>query len=261
MLKFFRTIRKKLIDQDKVRKYLLYALGEILLVVIGILIALQINNWNEYRKERLQEKQLLAQLRSEFESNLEQLDNKIRLRDTMIHASNRLLAFIDYPSIRTSDSVYSYIGQTILNPTFDPIVHDIISPGSIELIQNAELKQKLTRWTSDVIQVTEEEGVWTKFRSETYVPELINHSSLRTISNRYWQNEVISMFQLDGVADLTIEIGDSNRDLDVNTLLDDTHFEDHVAQCLSMAELTNSQSMSLRNRIVDILKLIENELN
>jgi len=55
MLKFFRTIRKKLIEEDNVRKYLLYAIGEILLVVIGILIALQVNNWNEERKLNLLE--------------------------------------------------------------------------------------------------------------------------------------------------------------------------------------------------------------
>ena len=52
MLKFFRHIRKKLIEEDNVRKYLLYAIGEILLVVIGILIALQVNNWNEERKNK-----------------------------------------------------------------------------------------------------------------------------------------------------------------------------------------------------------------
>jgi len=51
MIRFFRTIRKKLIEEDNVRKYLLYAIGEILLVVIGILIALQVNNWNEERKD------------------------------------------------------------------------------------------------------------------------------------------------------------------------------------------------------------------
>ena len=49
MIKIFRSIRKKLIEQDKVRKYLLYAIGEIFLVVVGILIALQVNNWNENR--------------------------------------------------------------------------------------------------------------------------------------------------------------------------------------------------------------------
>jgi hypothetical protein len=49
MLKFFRTIRKKLIEQNNVRKYMLYAIGEILLVVIGIFIALQVNNWNELK--------------------------------------------------------------------------------------------------------------------------------------------------------------------------------------------------------------------
>ena len=55
MLKFFRTIRKKLIEQSKVRNYFFYAIGEILLVVIGILIALQVNNWNEERKLNLLE--------------------------------------------------------------------------------------------------------------------------------------------------------------------------------------------------------------
>jgi len=49
MLRFFRTIRKKMIEQENVSKYLLYAIGETLLVVIGILIALQVNNWNEVR--------------------------------------------------------------------------------------------------------------------------------------------------------------------------------------------------------------------
>lgn len=52
MLKFFRRIRKKLIEREKFRKYIFYALGEILLVVIGILIALQVNNWNEERKQQ-----------------------------------------------------------------------------------------------------------------------------------------------------------------------------------------------------------------
>ncbi|NNL82601.1 MAG: hypothetical protein HKP28_04370, partial [Winogradskyella sp.] len=50
MIKFFRHIRQSMINQNKTKKYVLYAVGEIVLVVIGILIALQINNWNENRK-------------------------------------------------------------------------------------------------------------------------------------------------------------------------------------------------------------------
>lgn len=53
MIKFFRKIRKNMIKENRTSKYLVYAIGEIVLVVIGILIALQVNNWNEERKTRL----------------------------------------------------------------------------------------------------------------------------------------------------------------------------------------------------------------
>lgn len=66
MLTFFRKIRQKLLSQNKVTRYLVYALGEIVLVVIGILLALQINTWNQNRLDRKQEQQLLAQLEIEY---------------------------------------------------------------------------------------------------------------------------------------------------------------------------------------------------
>jgi hypothetical protein len=55
MIKFFLSLRQKLVDQGNLRKYLLYAIGEVLLVMIGILLALQVNNWNERRKDRITE--------------------------------------------------------------------------------------------------------------------------------------------------------------------------------------------------------------
>ena len=69
MIKFFRYIRQSLLAQNKFSKYLLYALGEITLVVIGILIALQINNWNEDRKERKTERIVLEDLRDNIGRN------------------------------------------------------------------------------------------------------------------------------------------------------------------------------------------------
>ena len=62
MINFFRKIRQKLLSENKFSIYMLYAIGEIVLVVIGILIALQINNWNEFKKERVKEQKILASL-------------------------------------------------------------------------------------------------------------------------------------------------------------------------------------------------------
>ena len=70
MIKFFRRIRRDLLSNNKIGKYLLYALGEIVLVIIGILIALQINNRNELRKLDNKELVLLANLQNDINSDL-----------------------------------------------------------------------------------------------------------------------------------------------------------------------------------------------
>ncbi|MEW4925770.1 DUF6090 family protein [Algibacter sp. 2305UL17-15] len=62
MIKFFRKIRQKLLSENRFRKYLLYAVGEIVLVVIGILIALQINNWNQNKVTRKKEISIIKKL-------------------------------------------------------------------------------------------------------------------------------------------------------------------------------------------------------
>ena len=70
MIKFFRNIRRSLLSEGKTSKYLKYAVGEIVLVVIGILIALQINNWNEHRKELKKELVVVEELYKELQQNL-----------------------------------------------------------------------------------------------------------------------------------------------------------------------------------------------
>jgi type II secretory pathway pseudopilin PulG len=73
MINFFRKIRKKLSDDNMPLKYMRYAIGEIVLVVIGILIALSINNWNEYKKERKQERKVLTELLTSLENNFNRM--------------------------------------------------------------------------------------------------------------------------------------------------------------------------------------------
>ncbi len=75
MIKFFRKIRQKLISQNRFSKYLLYAVGEIVLVMIGILLALQVNNWNEQQKVKLHELNILNKLNEDLKANLLEVES------------------------------------------------------------------------------------------------------------------------------------------------------------------------------------------
>lgn len=77
MIKFFRRIRQKLLSEGKTGKYLKYAIGEIVLVVIGILIALQINTWNEGRKEQSRELNYLTGIKADLEVDLTRIESAI----------------------------------------------------------------------------------------------------------------------------------------------------------------------------------------
>ncbi len=77
MIKFFRKIRQKMLNENKFSKYLLYAIGEIVLVVIGILIALQINNWNENKKSKSQLDNIYNEVELNLKSDLTNIDDVI----------------------------------------------------------------------------------------------------------------------------------------------------------------------------------------
>ena len=91
MITLFRKIRKSLLASGASRKYVYYAVGEIALVVIGILIALQINNWNEERKDRIIEQEYLIGLRAEFEYNFRDLEANIRINEMVMKETNEFI--------------------------------------------------------------------------------------------------------------------------------------------------------------------------
>ena len=84
MIKFFRHIRQRLLSENKFSKYLVYAIGEIVLVVIGILIALQINNWNENRKESKKEDQLIDVLITDLQSKKREFTTDLSIGKSII---------------------------------------------------------------------------------------------------------------------------------------------------------------------------------
>ena len=92
MIKFFRKIRQQLLSENKFTKYLIYAVGEIVLVVIGILIALSINNSNDAEKLRLKERVVLTQMQQNLKNDIEDLNFNIRGTKTRLRANEVVLS-------------------------------------------------------------------------------------------------------------------------------------------------------------------------
>ncbi|WP_191860700.1 DUF6090 family protein [Hanstruepera ponticola] len=152
MIKFFRKIRQHLLAENKFSKYLLYALGEIILVVIGILIALQINNWNEGRKTLKEEKATIASLKLEFQKNLIDLESNMSNVEAFINAGNVLLDHIG-PDYMEGDlgKVDSLIGMTFRMAVWDPSLYtlsNIKNSGKLSKLSNNNLKERLIEWES-----------------------------------------------------------------------------------------------------------------
>jgi hypothetical protein len=98
MIKFFRKIRQKMLAENKFSKYLLYAIGEIVLVVIGILIALQINSWNDNRKAKIVENNFFANVLLDLERDNEKLNYYNRFHQKRIQYLDTLLTYVRNPN-------------------------------------------------------------------------------------------------------------------------------------------------------------------
>ncbi|MGB5668694.1 MAG: DUF6090 family protein [Maribacter sp.] len=144
MIKFFRRIRQQLLTENKFGKYLLYAIGEIVLVVLGILIALAINNYNENQKNIEQEQVILKQLYKDYNANLLQLENKIEMRRKLIAESLNIMEITSKDTIISEDNLSMIFATFLMDPTFDPIENDVINSGNIKLIRNDTLTQLLS---------------------------------------------------------------------------------------------------------------------
>jgi hypothetical protein len=151
MIKIFKNIRQSLIMENKTSKYFKYAIGEIVLVVIGILIALQINNWNETRKSSIQEKIYLERLVKENLQNLESFKNEIYNITLGVESIEVLSAALKNNSISDSLLIAAahnffkygsiYHNFTSSTSTFD----DLSSTGNLTLISNSSLRDRIVK--------------------------------------------------------------------------------------------------------------------
>lgn len=156
MLRYFRHIRKTLMEQNKVRTYLLYAVGEIALVMIGILLALQVNNWNEIRKENNREQSYLLRLNENLEDDLLRIEGRIAFFKQIRDYGHESLHFLEYGKTNGQDDwdivlalfQSSQIWPMILsNSTYE----ELKSAGELSLIENEELRAKLAQYYGEQI--------------------------------------------------------------------------------------------------------------
>jgi len=154
MIKLFRKIRHKMLIENKLSKYLIYSIGEIILVVIGILIALQVNNWKANQAEIKQQNLILTNLNLELNNNLMNLNTAIEFSETYINSSENLLLSMNnlatnkYKGERL-DSLLSNFGfskwkRSNLN------IKSLESSGSLNSVENNELKKLIYDWMNQI---------------------------------------------------------------------------------------------------------------
>ena len=144
MIKFFRKIPYDLMEKNKTGKYLKYAIGEIILVVIGILIALSINNWNENRKLQNEELNLLKELKSNLETTLEtfRLDSLYNYNTIRLYQKINYYVEVDLAYDKELDS--SFAAVTFWSSPFaTSIAYKSIQNKGIDIIRNKSLKNDI----------------------------------------------------------------------------------------------------------------------
>ena len=153
MIKFFRNIRKDLMEKNKTSKYLKYAIGEIVLVVIGILIALQINNWNQDRIEHKETKVLLSNLSLDIEENIKNLKDQQNLLKIRKNWADFILKSLDDQKVTDSTmfvTAITRVGWIMDYSQMLPTYTEIISSGKLSYINSENLKKALADYQSKV---------------------------------------------------------------------------------------------------------------
>lgn len=162
MIKFFRKIRKRLLTEKKFTRYLIYAVGEIFLVVVGILIALAINNANENRILERKEQTYLKGLQEDFQISKQKLVELIQVNESNFNGARQAIIYMSQGSKPPGEkefsellsSTFSY--DTYYNPNLS-LLNEMISSGSLKDISNVHLRNRLANWISTVEDVARQE--------------------------------------------------------------------------------------------------------
>lgn len=249
MIPFFRKIRKKLADDAKPMKYLRYAIGEILLVVIGILIALSINNWNDQRKQKLAQTEQLKSIKSELILGLANLDMILKRIDLHSHNIDSLINMMRDATPNSFEVSGELLGSTIMWRTTDVSINSLnsmIASGSLNQLTNEELKVKLANLPSIQTDLTEDELMVRDWSENHMVPFLAKIGLVsEAYSNRYGFKDISSL---------------KSTVIDSATLTPTEEFIGMLTVRRVHFAYTQVQLPSLKNYMEELVQLIDKEL-
>ena len=175
MIKFFRKIRHNLMSENKTGKYLKYAIGEIILVMIGILLALQVNNWNEKRIEREKIKAQYLSLITSLLEDKENLEAYLELQSFRVHSLDYVLDFIG--------EIHNYdeMSNALKVPFFNSFIWNKPIPDTL----NTEFIEKAFSWSFRYMPFILSQKAINEFES-TGMYSLIKNENLKLQINKYY---------------------------------------------------------------------------
>lgn len=184
MITIFRRIRQQLLAQNKLSKYIFYAIGEIFLVVIGILIALQINNWNEKKNLTQKNNAIIQNLNEEFEENATELNNDIKRLDSVNIALRKVLELTSNEYTKTSQKDFEILlNKTFTTPTWSPssfVLLELKNSGALSNLDNNNLKKLLFKWERKFSKMKVIESQYDLYARE-YIEFIVKYGSVRNL--------------------------------------------------------------------------------
>ena len=153
-MKLFNKVRQRLLTEGRLQRYLVYAVGEIILVVIGIFIALQLNAWKADVKDRSLEQTYLRNLRDDLVLQQEIIDEQIAHESSKVALADSATAcFLNAGPLDVLEPMLADVGRLSSRKTFlanEPTFNDLVSSGNMALIRDMKVKAELMRYHQDL---------------------------------------------------------------------------------------------------------------
>ena len=231
-MKIFRKIRQQFLTENKISKYLLYAFGEIVLVVIGILIALNINNWNEEQSKRDAELNFYHNTKLQLLDDLNNIESNIQYNNRYTKQFRYAVDIIELNDRSKKDSLGQIAVNIMANSDFDRqgnIYESMVNSGDVKLLKNNKIIQGLRRLEETYIYVNRMETIHFQAIMSMF-PDLTQ--TIRMHSNKVENEEYLFGFK----------------------------FQNFFIISLKVMEEKDSAYKRTKNEIESIIKRIENEV-